>query len=134
MIATELKRYECNGFVMPKPITSDAENELCTSALLELESRSHLSEEEKNLAEFLAHLIETYEEKHYPIRSASPIEVLTTLMEANDLRQKDLVPIFGSESVVSEVLSGKRTFNARHIEGLSKRFNVSHGLFFKEDK
>jgi HTH-type transcriptional regulator/antitoxin HigA len=110
---------------MPKPIGSDAENERYTAALLELESRSRLTAEEKYFAEILAHLIEIYEEKRYPIRSASPIEVLTTLMEANNLRQKDLAPMFGSESVVSEVLRGKRPLNQHHIGNLSRHFKVS---------
>jgi HTH-type transcriptional regulator/antitoxin HigA len=51
-------------------------------------------------------------------------------MTANDLRQKDLAPLFGSESIVSEVLSGKRGLNKRHIEKLSRRFKVSPELFF----
>jgi hypothetical protein len=51
MIATQIKRYEWNGFVMPKPIASDAENERYTAALLELESRSRLTAEEKHFAE-----------------------------------------------------------------------------------
>jgi HTH-type transcriptional regulator/antitoxin HigA len=47
----------------------------------------------------------------HSIPNASPVEVLRTLMDANDLRQKDLVPIFGSESIVSEVLHKKRDLN-----------------------
>ena len=66
-----------------------------------------------------------------PIADAQhPLEVLRTLMDANDLRQKDLVPIFGSESIVSEVLHKKRGLNKTHIEKLSKRFNVSPAVFF----
>jgi len=75
-------------------------------------------------------LIETYEEKHCPIRALSPIEVLKELMTANNLKQKDLAPLFGSESIVSEVLHGKREMNKQHIEKLSLRFNVSPALFF----
>jgi HTH-type transcriptional regulator/antitoxin HigA len=52
-------------------------------------------------------------------------------MDANDLRQKDLVPIFGPESIVSEVLHKKRDFNKTHIEKLSKRFQISPAVFFK---
>jgi len=75
-------------------------------------------------------LIEAYEEKHYPIRALSPVKVLTELMAANNLKQKDLAPLFGSESIVSEVLHGKREMNKQHIEKLSQRFNVSPALFF----
>jgi len=58
------------------------------------------------------------------------VEVLRALMDAHDLRQKDLVPIFGSESIVSEVLHKKRGLNKTHIEKLSKRFRVSPAVFF----
>ena len=51
-------------------------------------------------------------------------------MAANNLKQKDLAPLFGSESIVSEVLHGKREMNKQHIEKLSRRFNVSPALFF----
>ena len=47
------------------------------------------------------------------------MDVLRTLMEAHDLRQKDLVPIFGSESIVSEILHKKRDLNKAHIENQS---------------
>ena len=75
-------------------------------------------------------LVEAYEEQHYPVRESSPVAVLTELMNANDLRQKDLAPVFGAESIVSEVLSGKREMNKNHIERLSKKFNVSPAVFF----
>ena len=57
-------------------------------------------------------------------------KVLVELMEANNLKQKDLEPLLGSESVVSEVLRGKRELNKHHIERLSKRFGVSPAVFF----
>jgi HTH-type transcriptional regulator / antitoxin HigA len=115
---------------VPKVVTSDAQNERYIAALLELERRGNLTPAEKNLAEVLTLLVEAYEEEHYPIRSASPVEVLKELMDANNLRQKDLAPMLGSESVVSEVLSGKRELNKHHIEKLSKRFGVSPAVFF----
>jgi HTH-type transcriptional regulator/antitoxin HigA len=51
-------------------------------------------------------------------------------MDANDLRQKDLIPIFGSESIVSEVSHKKRGLNKIHIEKLSKPFRISPAVFF----
>ena len=85
----------------------------------------------KKYAEVLMTLIEANEEEHHSIPHASPIEVLRTLMAGNDLRQKDLVPIFGSESIVSEVLHKKRALYKNHIEKLSKRFKVSPAVFFE---
>jgi HTH-type transcriptional regulator/antitoxin HigA len=130
MIAAVIEKDMLDGIGAPKVITSDAQNERYISALLEMERRGHLTAEEKNFMELLTLLVEAYEEKEYPIRSASPVEVLTELITANNLRQKDLAPLLGSESVVSEVLSGKRELNKRHIERLSKRFKVSPEVFF----
>ncbi|MBS1867462.1 MAG: helix-turn-helix domain-containing protein [Acidobacteria bacterium] len=75
-------------------------------------------------------LVEAYEEEHDAIPDASPAEVLRALIDANNLRQKDLAPIFGSESIVSEILRNKRALNKTHIGKLSKRFRVSPAVFF----
>jgi HTH-type transcriptional regulator/antitoxin HigA len=130
MIATVIKKDTLNGIAAPRVITSDAQNERYTAALLELEKKDRLSAKERDFAELLTVLIEAYEEEHYPIRAASSVEVLVELMEANNLKQKDLAPLLGSESVVSEVLRGKRELNKHHIERLSRRFRVSPAVFF----
>ena len=114
----------------PTPITSERQHEQYLSVLDKLASKEKPTTEEEKYAEVLVTLIEAYEEGHHSIPDASPVEVLRALMDANDLRQKDLAPIFGSESIVSEVLHKKRDLNKTHIEKLSKRFNVSPALFF----
>lgn len=48
-------------------------------------------------------------------------------MESNGLRQADLVDVFGAESTVSEVLSGKRDPAKSLIGKLSLRFRVRLG-------
>ena len=130
MIANVIEKDTLDGIAAPKVITSDAQNERYISALLELEKKDRLSAKEREFAELLTLLIEAYEDENYPIRAASPVEVLVHLMEANNLKQKDLAPLLGSESVVSEVLRGKRELNKHHIERLSKRFGVSPAVFF----
>ena len=125
-----IDKYTIPTLPAPKVITSEAQHERYLSALLELERRERLTSEERSYAELLTLLIESFEEEHYPIRAASPVEVLQELMAANNLRQKDLAQQIGSESVVSEILSGKRELNKRHIENLSKRFKVSPEVFF----
>jgi HTH-type transcriptional regulator/antitoxin HigA len=114
----------------PTPITSGRQHEEYLSVLDKLASKDDPTSEEEKYAEVLITLIEAYEQEHYSISDASPVEVLRTLMDANDLRQKDLAPIFGSESIVSEVLHKKRVLNKTHIEKLSKRFHVSPAAFF----
>jgi HTH-type transcriptional regulator/antitoxin HigA len=56
--------------------------------------------------------------------------VLRFLLDRHGLKQRDIAADLGGESVVSEVLSGKRKLNAAHIEQLSRRFNVSPAVFF----
>ena len=124
------EKYFIKGFGAPSRITSDEQNEHYTEILHNLVRRGHLSAAEKNYAALLTLLIESYEDEHYPVRASSPIEVLRALMEANNLRQKDLVPFLGSESMVSMVLSGSRELTKNHIEKLSKRFRVSPEIFF----
>jgi HTH-type transcriptional regulator/antitoxin HigA len=114
----------------PTPITSARQHEQYLSVLDKLAGKNSPTAEEEKYAEVLMTLIDAYEEEHHSIPDASPVEVLRALMHANDLRQKDLVPIFGSESIVSEVLHKKRDLNKTHISKLSKRFNVSPAVFF----
>ena len=117
--------------VPPKVIRTEEENEAYSEILYQLDRRSRsLTHAEKELAELLTLLIEDFEEKQYRLPHAKPIEVLQFLMDQHALKQKDLVTIFGTPSIVSEVLSGKRDLNKDHIKRLSERFHVSPELFF----
>ena len=51
-------------------------------------------------------------------------------MDQHGLAQKDLVDVFGTPSVISEILSGKRELNKDQIKRLSDRFHVSPEIFF----
>lgn len=116
---------------LPTVIRSEKENEHYTVLLQELDAKgSKLSAAEQRFAELLTLLIEDFEERHYALKPAPPIEVLEELMEANGLKQKDLLDIFGSPSIVSEVVNGKRNLTTQHIRKLSRRFHVSPEMFF----
>lgn len=120
-----LKKYT------PKVIESEQENEAYTQILYDLDRRSEmLTPAEKEFAELLTLLIENFEEKHYQLPRTGPLDVLSFLMEEHGLKQKDLVDVFGTPSIVSEVLSGKRALNKDYIVRLCERFQVSPELFF----
>ena len=117
--------------VPPKVIRTEKENEAYTEILYELDKRSaKLTAAEKELAELLTLLVEDFEEKHYKLPKGKPLDVVRFLMEQHDLRQKDLADVFGTPSIVSEVLNGKRQLNKEQIARLSTRFRVSPELFF----
>lgn len=112
-------------------IASETQYERYVEALVDLERQAHRSAEDRKYGQLLAALIEKYERERYPVEPASPLEVLAELIKANGLRQKDLAGILGGhESVVSEIVHGKRPLSKTHIERLSRRFNVSPAVFF----
>jgi len=80
------------------------------------------------LVEIIADQIKNYETRHYPSTEVSGVDMLRFLMEQHGLKQSDLTEI-GGQSVVSEILSGKRSLNVRQIRALSKRFGVSPAAF-----
>ncbi|MNJ03561.1 Antitoxin HigA [compost metagenome] len=59
---------------------------------------------------------------------ATGAEVLGYMMREHGLTQSDL-PGVGPQSVVSEILSGKRQLNLRQIRWLAERFNVPVDVF-----
>jgi len=53
------------------------------------------------------------------------------LLALHNLKQRDLLPIFKTKSIVSAVLNGKRQLTVAQINGLAAFFNVPHALFFE---
>lgn len=116
---------------LPAVIHSEKENERCIAMLEALDRRAEkLSAAKRRLAELLTVLIEDFEEEAYALKAARPVEVVRELMESNGLKQKDLLDIFGTPSIASEVLREKRGLTVEHIRKLSRRFHVSPEVFF----
>jgi len=114
----------------PHLIRTEAQLAAYTKALYRLTDQARPTPAQVEAIELLTLLIERYEEEHYSVPKASPADVLRFLLDQHSLKQRDLAAELGGESVVSEVLSGKRKLNAAHIEQLSKRFHVSPAVFF----
>ncbi len=114
----------------PEVITGERQNQVFVAKLEQLTSKPESTPAEKKLIELLTVLIEDFEQKHYPVPDAGPLDIIRHLMEVHQLRQKDLVDVFGTESIVSDVLNGKRELSKEHIRRLSERFGVSPAVFF----
>ncbi len=78
--------------------------------------------------ETIGNLIEYYETQEYKINESSPIDALKYLMQEHGLKQSDLKEI-GSQGVVSEILTGKRTLNIEQVKKISNKFHVSPLVF-----
>lgn len=117
---------------MPGVIKTEEENERSLAIVERLmdKGEDNISPEEGRLMELLVQLIEEFEDKAYPMgETSTPLSILKSLIEDHELKQKDLVDIFGSQSVVSEVLNGKRGIGKNHANRLSGRFNLPVDLF-----
>jgi HTH-type transcriptional regulator / antitoxin HigA len=68
--------------------------------------------------EVLATLVDVYEEKHFPVGAADPVEAILFRMDQQGLERKDLQPFIGSRHRVSEVINRKRGLSLDMIRRL----------------
>jgi HTH-type transcriptional regulator/antitoxin HigA len=117
--------------VLPSVIQDETENQRYTQELKSLDDRyDDLPPEEKALADLLTLLVEDFEERHYALNASTPQSRLQTLMKEHNLRQRDLLHVFGSSGVASEVVNGKRAVSKAQARKLSQYFHVPAELFF----
>jgi HTH-type transcriptional regulator/antitoxin HigA len=114
----------------PRPIHSQADLDAVQKVVYELIDRGKLNADEEDYLSLLGTLVHQYEEIHHPIPDIYGVELIEALLEEFDLKQKDLVPIFETESIVSAVLNGHRKLMTEHIEKLANFFHVSPAAFF----
>lgn len=75
-----------------------------------------------------ARLVEAYEKNRWPRRRPALPDLLAYLMEQHGLGRADLVPLLGTASRVSEVLSGKRGLSMTMVKRLRERFHIPADL------
>ncbi len=114
---------------LPAAITDDKEYKRIENIFASLFKKKR-SPEEDRLFDLLANLLESYDKKVMPeIKRAAPSDTLNYLIKENNLRQVDLLDIFSSQGIVSEVLSGKRGITAEQAKKLAARFKMSVEAF-----
>ncbi|WP_145003060.1 helix-turn-helix domain-containing protein [Pseudomonas oryzihabitans] len=108
-----------------KPIRNDDD---LRAAFLRLEAVFQAQEgtPEADEMEVLVTLIEAYENKHYPIGPANPIDAIKFRMEQQGLTPRDLEKYIGPSGRVSEVLSGKRRLSISMIKRLHEGLKIPY--------
>jgi len=86
---------------------------------------------ESDYADILGLLIDEYEKEHYPIAAPDPIAAIKIRMEEMQLNQKDLIPVIGSRSRVSDILNRKRKLTVEMIRNLNSQLNISPNILIK---
>ena len=115
----------------PRPIASEEEFELTQERIDRLLDKPELSRAEADYLDVLGTLVYEYESQQEDlIPDIYGIELLKALITEYGLKQKDLLPIFKTESIVSEILKGKRQLTVRHIQELAEFFKLSPVVFF----
>ncbi|MBD2185970.1 transcriptional regulator [Planktothrix sp. FACHB-1375] len=116
----------------PRPIASE-EDYIATQKVIDsLIDRPELTPDEQDYLNVLGSLIRDYEDLYEPMPSISGLDLLKALMEDWNLQEKDLIPIFQTESNVSDVLSGKQELTVTDLEKLGEFLNISPAVFLSK--
>lgn len=107
------------------PIRTEVDYEKALSRI-EMLMDAEFNTPEGDELDILTTLVENYEAKHFPIPQCDPIEAIRFRMEQMGLEAKDLTPIIGSRSKVSEVLNHKRQLSISMIRNLHARLNLPY--------
>ena len=115
---------------LPEVIENEKENDrLLAIAEKLIDKGEAISPEEIKLLKLLSRLIQEFEQRYYKPDDATPQDVLIELMAANNYKQSDLLPVFGSKGITSEVVNGKREISKANAKALGIFFNVPADLF-----
>ena len=124
------KYAELLSGTLPRIIEDDAELERVAQQVEPLLDKGEArTREEEVLCRLFLRLIEDYQQSQRMVPKLTPNDALAALLEARDLRQVDLLPIFGSRSRISDAVNGKREISKAHARKLAVFFSVSPELF-----
>jgi len=124
------KYAELLSNTLPRIIENDVElREVSETVEPLLNKGTRRTPEEEALCRLLLRLIDDYQQSHPVIPKLKPKEALEALLEARNLRQVDLLPIFGSRSRISDAVNGKREISKSQARKLGEFFSVSPDLF-----
>jgi len=115
--------------IVPKIIENDREFDRLVAKMEALDRKENPTPEEEALSALLSKLIQDYDDRHHELPELPPHRMIRFLMDQRGLRQADLLPIFGTRSVVSDVVSGKREPSKSHVRKLADFFKVPADLF-----
>jgi HTH-type transcriptional regulator/antitoxin HigA len=117
-----------------RPIRSDEDLVHAIAMVDALGARiGSLSPEEHDYLDVLADLVEKYETERYPEPKVDPLAMIRELFAAGGITQADVARGTGlAESMLSEILTGKRSMGRKTVEKLSRFFHVDPVVFFPD--
>jgi HTH-type transcriptional regulator/antitoxin HigA len=126
---SETKYAELLTETIPVAIETRAEYKRAQEIRSRLIRVAEPSPEQIQLHRLITALMSNYEAKIFPAINTEPRELLETLLEERGMKHKELLPIFKSEGIISDICSGKRRISKNKAEELGAFFNVSYRVF-----
>ncbi|MGD1807482.1 helix-turn-helix domain-containing protein [Dapis sp. BLCC M126] len=118
----------------PRPITNETELIATQNRINSILDKGSLTKEDRDYLKVLGMLVYEYEEEHEPIPTIRGVELLKALLEEFQLSPQDLVPIFGNEFMVLEILNSKCKLSENQIQELANFFHISPSLLIDNEK
>ena len=115
----------------PKVLKNDLEYEMALNhveSLMEQPETAIINDE----IELFTTLISIYEEENFPIDLPDPIDAILFVMDQQGLSRKDLVPIIGSQSKVSEILNRNRPLSLSMMRRLHEELNIPAAILLQD--
>ncbi|HEX6859573.1 MAG TPA: transcriptional regulator [Caulobacteraceae bacterium] len=112
-----------------RPIHNEDEYEAALAAFRPLiENEPEPGTPEADVYDLLALVIQKYEDEHYPIDVADPVEVVRLVMEQGDHTREELAEILGGAPRVSEFFNRRRELTLSQIKRLRQAWRIPADL------
>ena len=104
-----------------KPIRNSADH---NDALEQIEKLIIAGKAGSDRYEVLKALVADYESKSIKIDAPTPGDAIRFRLEQLGLKNRDLEPVLGSRSKISEILAGKRQLSLKMVRDLNRNFGI----------
>jgi HTH-type transcriptional regulator/antitoxin HigA len=109
----------------PPPITNEEELIATQNQINSILDQGNITQDDKDYLKVLGTLVYDYEQQHEKMPTLKGVALLQALLEESELQPKDLVSILESESIVLDVLNGKRQLTEKEIQDLAVVFKIN---------
>jgi HTH-type transcriptional regulator/antitoxin HigA len=115
----------------PRPINNNDELLATQQRINSILDQGKLTQDDRDYLKVLGTLVNDYEQHHEQIPILKGVELLKALLEESNLQPQDLASICESESIVLDILNGKRKITENQIQQLSTLFKISPNYFLE---
>lgn len=106
----------------PRPINNEVELITTQNKINSILDKHNLTQDDKDYLKVLGILVYEYEETHEIIPKIKGVELLKALSEELGTQNKKLLGIFNQESVIINILQGKKKLTIKQEEELRRNF------------